>query len=220
MSKRYHCLLFVVMACITMGIVDAIIQPGYIFKSLIKIFVFISLSYAFSFIDKQYSMKDVLTFKVQNTKTAILVGITLYIIIVGGYLLFKDVFDFSNLTTSLNQTTGVNKDNFLFVAIYISFVNSFLEEYFFRGFAFLTLKKLTSRKFAYLFSSLSFALYHIAMMIGWYDIIVIIICLIALMIGGCIFNYFDEHDETIYMSWLIHGFANLATNTIGLLLFI
>ena len=41
----------------------------------------------------------------------------------------------------------------------------------------------------------------------------------AIAIGGMIFNKFDEKSETIYLSWLVHMFANFATNSIGFLLF-
>ena len=131
----------------------------------------------------------------------------------------KDIFDFSAITTSLTNNIGVTKDNFIYVSLYISFVNSLLEEFFFRGFSFITLKEYTSRKFAYIFSSLAFALYHIAMMIGWFDVPVILISLAGLFAGGMIFNRFDEKNENIYLSWLIHMFANFATNTIGFILF-
>lgn len=218
-KMRNTIILFVIIACAIMGYVDAILQPGYVIKSIIKIGVFVFLPFCYSMLNKNYKIKDVLLGKTKNLKAAIAVGIGIYCIVVGAYLLFKDVFDFSSLTSSLNETTGVNGDNFIFVAVYISVVNSFLEEYFFRGFAFLSLKKVASRRFAYLFSSLMFALYHVAMMIGWYDVVVIGLCVVGLMIGGCIFNYFDEKEDTVYISWLIHMFANLATNTIGFMLF-
>lgn len=218
-KKQYLVIGFVILACVIMGYVDAILQPGYVYKSIIKILLFVSLPFLYSLIDKQYSMMDGLKIKSNGLLVPILIGIGIYVVIVGAYLIFKDIFDFSSLTTSLNQSTGVNANNFVYVAMYISVVNSFLEEFFFRGFAFLTLKKFASKRFAYLFSSLMFAFYHVAMMIGWYDCIVIGLCLIGLMIGGCIFNYFDEQGNSIYLSWLIHMFANLATNTIGFMLF-
>ena len=64
-----------------------------------------------------------------------------------------------------------------------------------------------------------FALYHIAMMIGWFGVPVILISLLGLFVGGMIFNRFDENNENIYLSWLVHMFANFATNTIGFILF-
>lgn len=217
--KKLHIPILVIIACIVMGIVDAVIQPGYAIKSAIKIIMFLLIPIVYGLFFKEFNIKNLMKPDKKGLCIAICLGFVIYGVVLGAYWIFKDVFDFSALTGSLNETTGVNKSNFIWVAIYISFVNSLLEEFFFRGFSFITLKKLTSRRFAYVFSSMVFALYHIAMMIGWFGLPVIIISLVGLFIGGMIFNRFDEKRENIYLSWLIHMFANFATNTIGFILF-
>ena len=217
--KKLHIPILVIIACIVMGIVDAVIQPGYAIKSAIKIIMFLLIPIVYGLFFKEFNIKNLMKPDKKGLCIALCLGFVIYGVILGAYWVFKDVFDFSALTGSLNETTGVNKSNFIWVAIYISFVNSLLEEFFFRGFSFITLKKLTSRRFAYVFSSMAFALYHIAMMIGWFGLPVILISLVGLFIGGMIFNRFDEKRENIYLSWLIHMFANFATNTIGFILF-
>ena len=217
--KKLHIPILVIIACIVMGIVDAVIQPGYAIKSAIKIIMFLLIPIVYGLFLKEFNIKNLMKPDKKGLCIAICLGFVIYGVVLGAYWIFKDVFDFSALTGSLNETTGVNKSNFIWVAIYISFVNSLLEEFFFRGFSFITLKKLTSRRFAYVFSSMAFALDHIAMMIGWFGLPVILISLVGLFIGGMIFNRFDEKSENIYLSWLIHMFANFATNTIGFILF-
>ena len=211
--------LLVIIACVVMGIVDAVVQPGYAVKSAIKIVMFLLIPVIYGITNKQANIKKLIKPDKKGFAIAIALGLAVYAVVLGAYFAFRNVFDFSALTKSLNETTGVNKSNFIWVALYISFINSLLEEFFFRGFSFITLKKYTSRKFAYIFSSLVFALYHIAMMIGWFGIPVILISLVGLFVGGMIFNRFDEKNENIYLSWLIHMFANFATNTIGFILF-
>lgn len=217
--KKFQIPVLVAITCIIMAIVDAVIQPGYAVKSLIKIILFLLIPVFYGLFNKEVNIKKLIIPNKSGIVTAISLGAAVYVIILGSYFVFRNVFDFSALTTSLGETTGVNKSNFIWVAIYISFINSLLEEFFFRGFAFITLKKFTTRKFAYIFSSLSFALYHIAMMIGWFGVPVIFISLLGLFAGGLIFNKFDEKNENIYLSWLTHMFANFATNTIGFILF-
>ena len=217
--KKLHIPILVIIACIVMGIVDAVIQPGYAIKSAIKIVMFLLIPIVYGLFLKEFNLTKLIKPDKKGFAIALGLGFLVYTVVLGAYWIFKDVFDFSALTTSLNETTGVNKSNFIWVAIYISFVNSLLEEFFFRGFSFISLKKLTSRRFAYIFSSMSFALYHIAMMIGWFGLPVILISLAGLFAGGMIFNRFDEKNENIYLSWLIHMFANFATNTIGFILF-
>lgn len=209
----------VIIACVVMGVVDAIIQPGYIAKSFIKILMFLLIPVVYSLLSKEINISKLLKPDRKGFTIAICIGLAVYVVILGAYFLFRNIFDFSALTRSLTETTGVNKSNFIWVALYISFANSFLEEFFFRGFSFITLKKINGRKFSYIFSSFAFSLYHIAMMIGWFGIPVILISLIGLFAGGMIFNKFDENCGNIYLSWLVHMFANFATNTIGFILF-
>ncbi len=217
--KKLSIPILVLLACAVMGIVDAFIQPGYIVKSVIKIIMFLLIPVLYYIFTKDCSILKLIKADKKGFRFAFILGLIIYFVILGAYFSSRNIFDFSALTKSLNETTGVSKSNFLWVAIYISFINSLLEEFFFRGFAFLTFKRVTSRSFAYTFSSIVFALYHIAMMIGWFGLPVIIISLLGLFIGGLIFNKFDEKSENIYLSWLVHMFANFSINTIGFILF-
>ena len=209
----------VVFCCAVMAVVDGIIQPHYAVKSAVKVALFLILPFGYSFINKELSLKSLFMANKKGIGIALLLCIPVYIVILGGYLLLKDVFDFSAVTSSLTGNIGVSKENFPIVALYISFVNSLLEEFFFRGFAFLTLRKAVSEKTAYIFSSAVFALYHIAIMTGWFSAGVFAITLSGLFIGGLIFNLLNSKSGNIYTSWFVHMFANFAINTIGFMLF-
>ncbi len=213
-------ILIVLIGCLIMGFIDAVIRPDYLVKSFIKIMLFSIMPIIYSRYDKELNLSSL--FKVKSKREiiiALLAGLAVFLFILGAYLIIGRFFDFSNVTSSLSENIGVDKENFILVAIYISFVNSLLEEFFIRGFAFLKLKEVSTRKFAYIFSALAFALYHVAMMIGWFDISLFILTIGGLFIGGLIFNYFNEKYKNIYVSWLIHMFANFAINYIGFMLF-
>ncbi len=205
--------------CAIMAVVDGIIQPDYAVKSAIKILVFLIAPVIYSLCDKELNLRKIFRWNKKGVGLTFGLAIAVYLIILGAYYVGKDIFDFSGITKSLTANIGVTGERFVWVALYISFVNSFLEEFFFRGFAFLTIKKLMSRKFAYIFSSFMFALYHVAMMIGWFSIGVYFITMAGLFVGGLLFNYLNEKNETIYNSWMVHMFANFAINTIGFILF-
>ena len=212
-------ILITIFACVCMGLVDAIIQPGYVIKSAIKLVLFLGVPVIYSFYDKDLKWKKLFIPQKNGFLLALGLGFGVYAVILAAFFIFRNVFDFSALTSSLTSTTGVNKSNFIFVALYISFVNSLLEEFFFRGFSFLTLKEVSTGSKAYIISSVMFAFYHIAMMIGWFSFLVVLLSLAGLFVGGIIFSYFNEKYNNIYLSWLIHMFANFATNTIGFILF-
>lgn len=209
----------IVVFCVLMAVIDGVLKADYFIKSIIKLVLFLILPALYSLYDKDIKIRGVFIPEKKGLKLAVILGVLVYVIITGGYLLLKNVFDFSSITTALTNNIGVTGENFIFVSLYISFVNSLLEEFFFRGFAFLTLKRIAGRKSAYLFSAAVFAVYHIAMMIGWFDIFVFLIIMAGLFAGGLIFNYLNEKSSTVYPSWLVHMFANFAINTVGFMLF-
>lgn len=210
-------ILIVIFCCLIMGFVDAVVQPAYHIKSIIKMILFISIPALYNYKNKETF--GFFKFEKKNLLKSFLLAIGVFVLILSAYLVGSKIFDFSAITTSLSNNIGVNSNNLIFVTTYIALVNSLLEEFFFRGFTFFSLRKIKSRKFSYIFSSLMFAFYHVAMMIGWFDLWLFMLILIGLFIGGLIFIYVNEKNENIYSSWLVHMFANFAINLIGFILF-
>lgn len=220
MKKRsvWLVLAVTVLCCLVMALVDGVFRPSYGVKSAIKVAMFLLVPLASSRIDRNMQYLSLLRPKKKGLLIAIALGVGIYVVILGGYFLVSGFFDFSQIAGALTQNAGVTKDNFLFVSLYISFANSFLEEFFFRGFVFANLKQLSGRKLAYIFSAAAFSLYHVAMMIGWFSPVLFLLVMTGLVAGGMIFNWLNERLDTIYCSWLTHMFANFAINTIGFLL--
>jgi uncharacterized protein len=216
MKKEMKIVLIVFLGCIVMALTDGFWQPGYAMKSAVKILFFLGLP--IFFLRKEMTSK-LFGFKKETLPKLLALGLGIYGFILAAYFILGPYFDFSAVVSGLDEQLGVNANNFIFVAVYISIANSLLEEYFFRGVAFIELKSLTSRRFAYWFSAVMFALYHVAMLIGLFDWYLIVLMLVALVVGGFIFNYLNEKEGSILASWAVHLFANLAINTVGLILF-
>ncbi len=134
------------------------------------------------------------------------------------YALAHSYLDAEQIVGALEQNLGINKHNFIIIALYVAIINSFLEEWFFRGFIFYKFKP-NSPKMAYIISSLSFSIYHIAIMDGMFNLGINLIILFGLFMGGLIFNYLNQKYDNIYASWFCHSFANLAINAIGFSLY-
>ena len=200
-----------------MLLVDGVWQPGYWVKSAVKICLFILLPVLCSKLCKGISLRSLFRFQRRETAVALALGAGVYALILGGYFLLRGVIDFSPVLDNLPQ--GVTRATFPLVALYISLVNSLLEEFFFRGFAFLALREQAAEGTAALFSALAFALYHTAMMLGWFPLPVFLLALAGLTVGGLLFNWLDRRHGSICTSWLTHMFANFAINTVGFLLF-
>ena len=209
----------IIIFCIVMAYIDGVLKANYFAKSAVKLVLFLLLPNLYAWVDKKVNIKSLFRLNKQGFVIALPLCFGVYAVILGGYFLLRGVFDFSAITGALTGIIGVNRENFVFVSLYISFVNSLLEEFFFRGFAFLTIKRLTTRTFAYIFSGAAFSIYHVAMMIGWFSPLVFGLVLIGLFAGGLIFNFLNEKSGTIYPSWFVHMFANFAINTVGFILF-
>ena len=202
-------------------LIDAIIQPNYFTKIPIKIFLFLAVPMLFFIVNRSEfkEFKNLFLFKKRGILKSLLLGLAVYSVILGGYFLLRNVIDFSNVTSNLTGGMGITADNFIYVSLYISLMNSFLEEFFFRGYGFITLKKFSNRKFAYIFSAAIFAVYHVGMLVGMFNVGALALLLFGLIIGGCIFNFLNELNGNIYSSWFVHMFANFAINTVGFILF-
>ena len=220
MKKRSTILVLIVtiICCLAMALVDGVLRPGYAVKSAIKIALFMLIPLIASRLDRSVLYLQLLRPKKKGLLPAISLGIGIYVVILGGYFLVSRFFDFSQIAGALTDNAGVTKENFLYVSLYISFANSFLEEFFFRGFVFTNLKQHSGRKLAFIFSAAAFSLYHVAMMIGWFSPALFLLVMAGLVIGGMIFNWLNEKLDTIYCSWRTHMFANFAINTIGFML--
>lgn len=207
----------VVAASIAMALVDSVLQPGYLIKSVIKIVLFLFIPLLLSAKEK-LSVLAAFHFRRQALLTGGILGIATYGVIIGAYAALQPYLDLSGVADSLERSAGVTKDNFLLVGTYIALCNSLLEEFFFRCFAFLTLAKTDKKIFAYLFSALCFAIYHAGMLITMVAPLLFALALIALFLCGLLLNCFNARSETIWTSWLLHMGANLAINTVGMIL--
>ena len=204
--------------CIAMSAIELIFTPTYFVKAAIKLALFVIIPMSLVLIRKE---TKTLRFFKPNKKTLLPMlgfGVLMYGFIIGAYFLLGKYFDLSGITSSLDEI-GVTKQNFVFVALYIAVCNSFLEEFIFRGFGFIGLSEKLGAKWACIFSAICFALYHITMMIGWYSIWLTALIIFALFVGGVILNILDSKCKTVYPAWIVHIFANLAINTIGMILF-
>lgn len=214
-SKKSLWLVFtVIICCIVMAIIEVIIEPAYSVKSILKIVLFLFVPLTLM----KFQKEKVFTSSFSLNKKSILhlsvLGIIIYAIIIVAFFITNSFFDYSSLVASLSADQNVSQNSFVFIALYISFCNSLLEEFLFRFVAFIKLSEYTNKAFAYIFSSSMFALYHVAMIGSSFPLPLLLLALIGLAIGGAIFNYADDKSGNIYNSWIIHMFADFAIMTI------
>ena len=218
--KNIALLCLVIVLIVIMFIVDSYIQPGYLLKSIIKIILFLIIPAIYSFNNNTISISKFFRIRaLSEIIKPLLLALGIYALIIITYFILKNFIDLDNIQNILNDSLSVSKSNFIYVALYISFINSFLEEFFFRGFIFLNLNKTMTSSRAYCLSAFAFSIYHVAILANWFNPILFVVALVSLFVGGLIFNWLNEKNENIYNSWLVHMFANFAINTIGLMMY-
>ena len=212
--------LIAILSVILMSLVDGFINPGYGMKSAIKIVLFFLVPLISAGWVGIKDFKDLLKPTGRRAMSITLVlGLGVYAGIMAVYFILRPYIDLQAIRLALEEDLGVNRGNFILVALYISFVNSLLEEFFFRGYLFLGLLQRTGRIAAYSISAFLFAAYHVAIIGSWFSPLIFMLAMAGLFIGGLIFNYLNERNGNIINSWVVHLMANLAINTVGLMMF-
>lgn len=148
---------------------------------------------------------------------AVGLGLGTFVVILGAYVVLRSLLDPDAIAGALLGNMQVHAGNFLWVALYISLGNSLLEELLFRGFAFLVLRELLPGRAAWIFSAASFALYHLAMIRGFFTPVLFLLAMAGLFVGGLLFNWLDARSGSVLPGWVVHLCANLAINTVGLI---
>ena len=219
LMKHKNLILISVLSLLACGLHAAMLNSpfnGYLYTSILKVVVFILFPLICFAVSKSGSFKDLIFLKGEKKyiKICLFLGIFVFAFILTVFILFNKFFDKMMIVDGMSEI-GITKTTYPLVFIYIILINSALEELFFRGFAFLTLYKLGYKRYAYIFSSLLFAGYHMAVLDGWFSIGIFILCIAGLVAVGLIFNEFAKRCRTILGSFLLHVSANLAINLIG-----
>lgn len=226
-NKKYIICGVIAICCLILAVVDGYLRPPYGVKAAGKILLFLVVPFVCTWVLSKYGgaekesglwSKFLSTFR--PDRRALTIGLSLgagtMVVILGGYALLAPWLDLSAIPAAMEANGGITADNFLWVGLWVALCNSLMEEIFFRGFAFLTMRQISSRRFAYVVSAAAFSLYHAAIVDGWVSPILFLLMLVALFVCGLFFNWLDENRGRIWVSWLMHMCANLAINTIGM----
>lgn len=219
-SKKNIITIFMTLACISMYLIESYIKPMYTIKSLYKITLFAGLPLIYCGLDKEVKFKEYFSIKdKRQIKISLALGLVGYLLVQAGYFILKGFINLDNVAMVLETNLSVNKDNFVLVSLYISFINSLLEELFFRGFGFLTLNKFLSKRYSYAISAVAFSVYHVSILANWFNEVIFVLFIAGLFGTGLLFNFLNDKYNNIYNSWIVHMCANFSINTIGFIMF-
>jgi membrane protease YdiL (CAAX protease family) len=104
---------------------------------------------------------------------------------------------------------------YLGVALYIALLNSLLEEYVWRWFAFRQLERICGPRFAVPLAALCFTLHHILVFAVQLGPELAVAGSIAVFVAGCLWSWLYARWRSIWPAWLSHALVDIAGLWIG-----
>ena len=130
-KKKFAVIISVVICCAAMAAVETLVEPAYAVKSALKAAVFILIPLIFMRSAKIKIFAGGISLGLKNFLKLLALGCGIYLIVMSGYALTRNLFDYSKLVESLSKDQNVDGGSFIWVALYISLGNSFVEEFLF-----------------------------------------------------------------------------------------
>ena len=214
-KSAFEIVAVVLFSCVLMAMFELLTNTGYHIKTVVRLCLFVLLPLIHFKINKKITIKSLFRGDKKSLLHAVVLGGIVFGVILVSYYTIGQLFDFSGVAEQIAKSSKSTVDHYLLVASYVALVNSFVEEFFFRGFSFIALKQVSSSSFAYIFSALAFSIYHITIFMTWFSPLLTVLILVVLFLSGLIFDYLNSRYDNIYTSWLVHMCANFAINIIG-----
>lgn len=203
-----------VLCIIALFIIEQLLQIPYVIKTAIKVPLFTVVPWVLN----RFFLGTHIGFDFPK-ETRKLLGISVLLMVVAMLITYVAVYavvDVDRIMADFDERMKIGKSMMILAGLYTCFVNSLIEEYFFRGFICLGLIQKNKVKLGYVVSALAFALYHISIFFAWFSLPLLLLALLGLVIGGVIFAYFADKTHSLVGSWIIHVVADVVVIGLGL----
>ncbi|MCD6579402.1 CPBP family intramembrane metalloprotease [bacterium] len=150
----------------------------------------------------------------------IIIGLILVGIYLLAFFLLKHFLNFDQIAHKLINRNGITPINLIFVGLFIILINSYLEEYFWRGYLFKEFSSCISPFWAHLLSGFGFSLHHLVFIYDWFNIPFFIVTFIGLSGYGIIMNLIYQKTKGILSTWVIHILVDLVQVGLGFYIFL
>ena len=153
------------------------------------------------------------------TRTSTLPGFALGLLIVAVmlssyYIFLKPLVDPAPLVAKVNAL-GIRQHYWL-MALFISLLHSFFEEYYWRAFILTQLRsRIRSVLILCLLGGALFSLHHIFALVSFLPLALLILSLLAIAIAGSLWTWMRLRGYSIIDCYISHVFADLAVMYIG-----
>jgi membrane protease YdiL (CAAX protease family) len=144
-------------------------------------------------------------------KPALILGVVAMAVFWGTYFALSDLLlDKDAIVATVQKQFSVTATTVFFVAVYTIFVNSLLEEFFYRGFAFGLLAR-RNALLAYLLPAAAFTFQHVFFFYVWgMSAVPNAIAVVGLFVFALVAQKMYAHADSIVAPWVIHMFGDVA----------
>ncbi len=210
--KARWIILYSIITILLLYLLSQVFELSYFISLGAKLLVFLLLPILLN----KLVFKHKIPFRLEkkNLYRLIVISVVIILVIVCAYWLLQPFIDVSTIKNDFVNRQKINTSIFLFPVFYTIFANSFIEEFFFRGFIFMGLKNRPI--IAAVFSSLCFALYHMSILATWFTLPLTILTIVGLFLGGLIFSYFVHKTDSLFASYFIHMSADIGVVIVGI----
>jgi len=138
----------------------------------------------------------------------------------GAFFLFKDVLPHEEIIAQLNSAAAINSTNIMWIGIYIIFINSLLEEFFWRGFFFDEVSTLSGKLTGYILTGVGFTLYHVVYLYQWFSYLgLFALACIGLFCYSLFMCMIFQKYRDLFTCWVIHALVDVVQIGIALTIF-
>ena len=150
-----------------------------------------------------------------NMLLGILVGVLMSAMILAGYyVLLRPIINPAPILAKVDSL-GLLKGYWI-MALFISLLHSFFEEYYWRAFLLSELRNwIPGTVVLCLVSGVIFGLHHIFAMLSLFPLTLVAFCVLGTMLAGGIWSWMRVRGQSIWDCYISHVFADLAVMWIG-----
>lgn len=209
MNKRI--IIYSLISIVLLIVLEEVLSLTYIPKQILRISLFLVIPLFGIYVLRKSNLKTEIKFEKPTWKEiriALLVSVVIFFGTIGGYFMLQFMFDAQTVINGAEEL-GIRPHNVLIWGIYLSFINSLIEEFFFRGYIFYALEA-KSYKLAIIGSSLLWGIYHVIIFVTLFPWYTVIFTIIGLGIIGVLLAFTNRYGKSFINSWIIHIFADIA----------
>ena len=107
------------------------------------------------------------------------------------------------------------KNHYVLFALFLSFIHAWIEEFFWRYFAFGQLRKLMPVAIAVLAAALGFALHHVVVLTQFVPLVYASVFGICVGLGGAVWSIIYHRYNSLWGAWVSHVLVDLGIMWIG-----